>query len=258
MAENTENQNGNAAATGAGITTEQLHQSIEKARLEERTKLHGTITELQGKLTAQQTSTTDAQSKLREAEAAIADLTGKFTALKSSIKDTGGVDIDNVIQKVMESFKQRVDTETSAQLNELRTALKEEQQKRELAERNNLRSRLIAEAGGDQVMITDLVRGDTPEELRASIDYAKNLFSKIRGTTPGSQQTNNGSTGAQGSAAGAPPSLPNSGGAGNGGEGSAGISVDSLRQMSSKEWAEQRIKLRKQVSSRYAGDMLRG
>lgn len=261
MAENTENQNGNPGVIGAanvGITTEQLHQAIEKARLEERTKLHGTITELQGKLTTQTTATTEMQTKLREADSAIADLTGKFTALKSSIKETGGVDIDGVIQKVMENFKQRVDGETAAQLSELRGALKEEQTKRELAERNNLRSRLIAEAGGEQVMITDLVRGDTPEEIRASIDYAKGLFTKIRGTaTPGSQQSNNGSTGGNGSASGAPPSLPGAGGSAGTGNADGGITPDALRSMSNKEWAENRMKLRKQVSSRYAGDILR-
>lgn len=248
MPENNDGQQNNpppaaaaAPAAATGITQEALHAAVEKARLEERTKLREQIQTLEGKV-----KDLDADNKNLSADKA--KLTESLATLKASIKpDGGGVDID----KLAEGIEARIAKAYDARLAEVEGQLANERTTREKMSLEQLRAQLIQQNGGEDAMLIELVRGNNAAELQASIEEAKAKLQKYvkRAGTPPSQQNN-------GNGGGNPPPNPPvpSGGAGASAGGGAAETIN-VKDMPMSEYGKRRSEITKKVVGRYANNI---
>lgn len=170
-----------APAPAPGITEAQMKAAIEKARLEERTKLQEQITTL----------TADKATSA----AKISELEGQLKALGSVKTQNGQVDVAALIAQVTESAQTATKTVNATLQRELED-LKAQNHKLHL---ERVRQQAIAENGGEKAMVVALVTGNSETEIRASIEEAKRVHAQILGQAKSSQ----------GNEPGAPaPSLP--------------------------------------------------
>lgn len=173
-----DNGGGGGGTGNTGVTQEQLHAAIEKARLEERTKLFETLETTRKQLEAATEAAKTKDSDLTQLNAKVTELTEKLKALQDATKPDGGIDVTKAIESAVGSALSRQEAVLGEQVKRLSEALQQEQNLRSTAEAAQLRVRLIAEAGGDAVLIPELVVGRTEEELKASIANSKAVFDR--------------------------------------------------------------------------------
>ena len=216
------------------ISLEDHRKQMDKARTEEKNKLYGDLTA--------------AQTKATEAEKRVVDLTAQLQVLKASVKD-GGIDTAALVKEVTDASRAHAQSEIAA----LQAKISELEKKNTESDLMNFRRQKIAEAGGEDTLIPALVHGNTKEEIEASVTRAKAVFEQtkaqvlagIAGTT--TQHANGANQPPQ-----SPPALPN--GAPNGNPGNAGgVKLESVKNMSMKDYRTHRESLLKQSAGRYPG-----
>jgi hypothetical protein len=227
------------AVPPAAITPEALHAAIEKARNEERTKLRGELETAQNAVKAE-------QEKVVTLTKANQQLTADLQALKASVTD-GKVDVEKLVAEITSATKREVEGKLAGLEEQVRT----ERVAREKMSLEQLRMRLIAQAGGEAALIPSMVQGNSEQELVEAVNRSKAEFDRIRGIvggtqTPPSQQPIH----APGSS-GTPPALPAvpaGGGATAGGQPQV---VTNPRQMSREDYAKNRQALKQAAIARY-------
>jgi hypothetical protein len=232
-----------------GVTQEQLHQAIEKARLEEREKLR---TQLDNAKSEAETAKTQAEDNKKQLQ----KLSEEMTALKSGLKPEGGIDVQKAIEQAVTAATTRLAQTYDGQLNTLKSELQNERVERTRLSAEQLRVRMIEQAGGTTVMIPELVRGTTQDEITSSIEDSKRVFQRTvalaSGTPPPPPNTAN--TNVPGAAV-VPPTVPvGAGGAGTPPAG--GAPAKNARTLTRQEYAQQREQLKKQAAARYPTSVL--
>jgi hypothetical protein len=231
-----------ATTVSTGITPEQLHAAIEKARLEERDKLR---TKLDATLEANATLT----DEVAKQKAAVQKLSDELVALKAAMKPDGGVDVAKAIEQAVQATTARFSEENATALNELRSQLETERSARTKLTLEQLRVKMIEDAGGARTLIPELVHGATEQELQSSIANSKAIFERtVAAVKPAAStpQSTHGNAGA-----GAPPTVPLP--AGGGGSLPSGTTPQpvNVRALSNKDYAAHREALKKQATQRY-------
>jgi hypothetical protein len=162
-----------------------MKAAIEKARLEERTKLQAQITSLTAEKDAGVTK--------------ISDLEGQLKAQGSLKTPNGQVDVAALIAQVTESAQTATKTVNATLQRELEE-MKAQNHKLHL---ERVRQQAIAENGGESAMVTALVTGNSETEIRSSIEEAKRVYARILEQAKLSQSDGKGAP-----APGLPPSPP--------------------------------------------------
>lgn len=232
------------AQPAQGITSEQLHAAIEKARLEEREKLRK-------QLEASEAKSTKLEKDLATATGEISKLVADIEAIKKGITNDGGVDVQKVIDQTAKAVSAQVRKEYGAKLDELQSQLESERNERSRLSAEQLRADLIAKAGGSSALIPELVRGNTAEEIAASIENAKIIFQRTlssAGATTPTQQNANGN-----GVAVVPPVIPVTPSGGT----DTTVENSGVRRMPMSEYAQKRAELKRQAAARYPKSIMR-
>lgn len=137
---------------------------IEKARRQEREKA--------------QTQIDEANKKARIATKRLLKLEGAMEALKEAKTKDGIVDVEKLLTRAHKKWTALQEASGGGETDELRSELEKLRKKVQKSETLELRRRLIAEAGGDDSMIVELVKGDTEDEIEESIEAAQAAFKK--------------------------------------------------------------------------------
>lgn len=249
--DNTPSGDGNSNPPQPGeANNAELHKAIEKARMEERTNLRTKIeaAEIAANKANELVKTLTADKAALEAT--VAKLTDQLNALKTGIKQDGGVDIESAIASAVSAALQRQGTDLQATVETLKQDLARERGAREKAELEQARSRMIADAGGPQALIPELVQGQTIEELQQSIERSKSVFARtVAGVGGGGGGT------VSGAGNNPPGSLPvgGSGGSGNPAGGSGTPSISGVRSMSLQDFSKQRAALKQHALAQAKG-----
>lgn len=228
------------APAPAGITPEQLHQQIEKARLEEREKLRA-------QLSASDETVKNLKAEVSSLTEKLTKLTDKITSLTAGTKPDGGVDVEKAIESAVKATADRLGQEYASQIQTLRGELETERKSRQQLTLEQRRSQMIQEAGGDKALIPELVTGSNEEELKTSVEKSKQIFQRTvatAGNAAPSLPPNNGSGAGNPPA---PPAVP-AGAAAAGGAPPAPIPG---QRMSMADYAKNRQQLKKQAAARY-------
>lgn len=237
------------------LTQEQLHQAVEKARLEERAKLRQ-------ELDTVATRAATLEETLKAEQAAKTELATRVSALEAGVTKTATgepvVDIAKVVEQATSAVATRLNSDHAKTLTEMQTqlsALREESNRNRLAA---TRERLIAEAGGINALIPELVVGSTEDELKAAVTRSKSIFDRTVLQT-GSAGAASLGTGNAGSSGGDGLNLPvgQAGGAGGNANGAATVQVNA-RAMSMAEYASKREALKREAAARYKGQPAMG
>ncbi len=173
-------------AAPAGFVTEaQMKAQIDKARSEERTKLHDQLTTATTEVTGLKTKISELDSQLK--------------ALGSVKTANGQIDVQALIAQVTESAK----TATATANAQLQRELDEMRAQNHRLELERVRQKAIADGGGENAMVVALVTGNSESEIRASVEEAKRTQAQIIERAKSSQ-----SHGAPAPAPALPPSPP--------------------------------------------------
>lgn len=215
------------APSPAPIDPNVIHAQIEKARLEERTKVREEL----NNLSTLNKSLTD---QLDKSQKDIQEVSSKLSALEKAQGANGEIDVSKLIAEVAAQTESKM----AGVIEELKGKVKQLDVKSRKASLEVYRRDAIAKAGGEAQLITALVSGSSEEEIDSSIQLAKDEYQKIvsrvgtkvpTDTPTTTQHTNNGI------GANVPPSL-----SANEGRGANVVPQPSIRELSNKEWGAKR------------------
>jgi hypothetical protein len=152
----------------SGYSEAQYKAAIEKARLEERTKLREQVDS--GKESSAQLK--EAREEIAKLKGDLKTVTDSLTAIQNAKSKDGDVDVAKVIAEVTEKVGKEYETRLGGELQTLRSNLNALQLK-------DLKIQLIEEAGGPGKLILAMVDGKTEDELRASIERSKTAYQEV-------------------------------------------------------------------------------
>jgi len=175
----------------------QIKEAIEKARLEERTKIHDKLSQAEQEAARMKAAKEEMELAFKEAkdqELKALDLVKKANetneALKASITADKTVDVDKLVTEVAKSTKAALEGEYTNQLSELSNTVKSLSAELSTSRLSSYRTEAIQKAGGENVLITELVHGNSPAEIDASIQTAIAAFQRVKATVqPSSTNT---------------------------------------------------------------------
>lgn len=144
--------------------------AIERARREEKTKLYADIEGLNARLASLEKDNVALRAEN-------ARLTTVSKALESSVKD-GQINVPKLVEELTERVTATVASSETARITKLQQELADVTTRLRTKEMTELREKLIRDAGGENVLIPELVRGNTEEELRASVAESKDIFTR--------------------------------------------------------------------------------
>lgn len=155
-----------------GITLADHNAALDKVRREEKEKLYGDL-----QAARKQVETLSASVQKLESEKA--NLQTIVDSTKASVTADGkSVDVAKLIAEVSERAAKAVADNAKVQITQLTSQLNDLQGQLAQTRLKETRERLIAEAGGQDAIIPELVKGNTEEELRASIAASKEILDK--------------------------------------------------------------------------------
>lgn len=146
-------------------------QAIEKARKQERDKLHDRIE-------ASETEARKLRKRLAKAEASI-------EAFNEAKTTEGKVDVTELLERAHKKFLKHYKKAEEGEDTELREKVDSLEKEVTKYRVGALRRRLIAEAGGTDVMISEMVTGETEEEIEKSIEKAIAAYDRVAGKKKG-------------------------------------------------------------------------
>ena len=233
------------------VSQEEVKNSIQKAREEERTKLYDKINSLEEDVKNKDKELSDANEKEKEASKKVDSLQSEIETIKNNMKN-GDVDVQSVIDET----SKRISNEYEKKLEEERK--KTSDRMSQLEQQNNklslerYRDKRVSEEGGENALITAMVTGNTQDEIDQSIETAKNEFKKLQERFSSSRNdasdnaANNG-----GGAPSSPPSIPNGGTPSDGGANQIESTLKGVRNMTTKEYAQKRAEIRSAATKRF-------
>jgi hypothetical protein len=225
---------------GGTISLQEHQRMLEKVRGEEKQKQFDALAD-KDRTIAQLT-----QDKLQ--------LQGQVDALTSAATPNSGVDVKKVIEDVTRSAESVYRTS----MTEMNQKMEKMEKQLRQSELDKFRERAIADAGGPSNLVVSLVRGNTEEEILASVQEAKSEYESIKARigAPSAQPattTQNTTTVTPPPTVTPAPQTTASRGAGtdllDGGK--------SVKDLSPKEYAEKREELQKNIRSRYQPQPIR-
>lgn len=148
-----------------GLTEEDINKLIEKARKEEKDKLYGSIDDLKGNVKTLEDKI-KADEEVKEKLKAEADAKAEKSRLKNLSIEEKLTEQLNTIEEQLHQSHERQD--------------KLEREARESAEKQELeayKAQILKDAGDE--IITDLVRGNSKEEIDTNTAIAKSRFQEI-------------------------------------------------------------------------------
>jgi len=128
----------------------------------------------------------DLQRTISTKVAEFEELQSRFDALAASVtKEEGGavVNVEELMAKYAEKGRALIESQYASQIAEMRNTIEQMQAERAKVATQELRSRLIAENGGEGVMVVELVQGEDEATILASIAKAKAVFARIAPST---------------------------------------------------------------------------
>lgn len=224
-----------------GITQEELHKAIEKARLEEREKLRTQLSE-------SETTIKDLKGQVASTKEQITKLTEKIDSLTAGKKADGGVDVEKAIESAVNATVARLSKEYSDQIKALREELESEKSTRQKLTIEQRRIQLIQEAGGEAALIPELVAGSNEEELKSAIERSKQVYQRTvakAGAAPSLPQPN-GNPGAP-----TPPAPPTPAPVAGAVPTPGAVPGTPGQRMPLADYAKNRQALKKQAAARY-------
>lgn len=234
------------------LSKEDLHKAIEKARLEERTKVQEAITRSQTEL---QKLKDDAQSKTKATDALnkqLADLTGQVEALtKAANPDGKGVDPKTLIAEVTANVEKRYNEATKVERAALESRLQSVQSDLEKMRLREMKGVLVAEAGGEEKLVMAMISGETEEALRASVKAAADAYADIEKRVTNSSGSAQAAQSQQSTSRKTPPTQ-RSGGQGGAGRGADSDTLETVREMTPEQYRLKRLEILQGVGKRFA------
>lgn len=154
------------------ISVQDHTAALEKVRKDEKDKLYA---DLQA-----------ARSQVETLTQKVTALEGENTNLKTTVESTKAsvsadgktIDVAKLVSEVSERAAKSVAQNAQIQIEQLTSKLTEVQGQLNATKVKELRERLIAEAGGPDAIIPELVKGNTEEELKASIAESKGILDR--------------------------------------------------------------------------------
>lgn len=220
------------------IPPDYVHTSIvEKARKEEKDKLYPQIEALTG-------DKTNLTSTVTTLQAEVATLKGQIEAFGKVKNGANEVNIPELIANVAALAKKEAAAVYEQQLAAINTEVTTVKTQHRKLTLEQYTAKKIAEAGGESVLVSQLINGNSEAEIDASIAQSKAAYDKIKqqlGAAPTTQQQN-----APGTSA--PPVIPSGTIPAGGGTG-----TPEVKNLSIKEYGAQRAQLKAKMTQRYAG-----
>lgn len=229
-----------------GITADELHRAVEKARLEERTKLRNELDANKNSADAAKNELVALRTENENLKSQVATLTSDMATLKASLKagSSNEIDVEALITKTAAESTKGLKEEIAS----LQSQLAAETAKRTSAEFETLKAQQIAEVAMQQgvsaELLSELVKGVTsPEELPSALEAKAGLLKK---SLPASSTTQSGTAGAGRSNLPLPAAFVE-----GAGDSVAGFKSGDIRAMSDEEWKKNRTKILSSASGRY-------
>lgn len=164
-----------APATGASDTTTYTHtqftEAVERARTEERGRIN---VELENARKEANTLKDQITSQTTE----LTTLRNNVETFKKAAQANGNVDVAKLIEEVSDRVSKAATAASQSRMSELETNVTKLTQQLKTKELSEFRTKAIADAGGADVLIPELVRGNTEEEIRASVTESKSIFDR--------------------------------------------------------------------------------
>jgi len=241
-----------AGSKPSGISDD-VKLQIEHARLQERNKLRDRIDKAENALKA-------AEERAAALTKQVEDMATKLSAFEEGAKQGGskGIDVNAVIDRATTSAVSKTQEQFQKKLAEMEAKLAETENKRHELEIKLLRERLIADAGGSDAMIPELVSGSDEDTLKASVEAAKAAYARVisKAGIPGDGSAKPNVTPGSGAAAvgsvlpsGVGSVSPAAGTPGSGGSG-GGI-LTGVKAMGLDDFKKARAEIKKAALARY-------
>lgn len=162
-----------ASQAPEGFISVQDHTAaLEKVRKDEKDKLYSD-------LQAARSQVDDLAKKVTALEGENATLKTTVESTKASVSADGKtIDVAKLVAEVSERAAKSVAQNAQVQIEQLTSKLTEVQGQLNATKVKELRERLISEAGGPDAIIPELVKGNTEEELKASIAESKSILDR--------------------------------------------------------------------------------
>jgi hypothetical protein len=245
----TNDANKETASTVPPVTTPEVSvptELLEKARADERQKLHGRIQELETQLeSSRQTAAQKAsiEQQLKEAET-------KLSVIENAKTAEGTVDVKRLVEEVANTANQKAE----ARLLELQQRLERSEAERRAEKLAVLRDSLIREANGD--IIPSLVTGNTEEELRTAAANSRAQYKDLENRIVSKQPTSKASEMANGDVPAPqpnnlPPAVNPRAATGGGAVPAAPGAASFNRNQSVTEWSKNRGAVLADIQKRY-------
>jgi Skp family chaperone for outer membrane proteins len=166
------------ASTGAippatTYTEAQFTEAVERARTEERSKI---ATELE----AARKEVTTLTEKLASQTTELSTLRNTAETLQKSVKTDGKIDVSKLIEEVSDRVARTASSAAASKMAELETRVATLSQELKAKQLSEFRAKAISDAGGVDALIPELVRGNTEEEITASVTESKTIFDKTK------------------------------------------------------------------------------
>ncbi len=241
-----------AGAAGGGapetFTLAERNSFAEAARKQEKDKLYPEMEALRGKVT-------ELNGVITALTADKTALTGQVTTLQGQIEAFGKVnvkgqelDVAALIAEVTEKASKATAAAYEPRLAALDTEVSTVKKHNRKMTLEQYTASKIREAGGENALILQMVRGETEAEIDAAIEVSKATFEQVRtkvgGTAPTIPNPNE-------ARVAAPPVLPNGQPAAPGGGGAGGAGVPNVREMSLKDYVTNRQSIKQKAAQRY-------
>lgn len=223
------------------ISLSEHQKALEKARSEEKSKLHAD-------LSAAEQLAQEAQKKAEKIEQEKAELASRLDALQKAAKD-GGFDPGKLIEEVTLKARTEVEAKLGQQLAEATQRVSALEKAKQAMELEQIKREAIAAAGGESRLIMALVGGNTPEAIQESVKRAAEMYQQIE--RDAIARHSKGAGNGQPTSASSPPSIGTPAAQGGAGKAPAPavVSLQSVKSMSLKEFAASQREIMAQVQA---------
>jgi hypothetical protein len=210
------------------------NRMLDKVRSEEKQRQYDNIAGLERRIADQQSE--------------IETLKGQIKALTDSATPNSGVDVKKLIEDLTAraaELQEKASQGTRQQLEDLQKQVRS-------SELRAFKEKAIADAGGPSNLVVALVRGNTEEEITASVEEAKREFEsmKLRFNPPPPATTPPANT-ESGRTTMPPSTSPAPVVAGGRGAGVDTVEGGNVRELTPKEYAEKRPAILRDLKNRY-------
>lgn len=224
------------------LESPEVQALLAKVRKEEKDKLYAKIQEAESKLD-------DLTKQVGAKDASLAELQTQLEAVKKSVKGGDKLDLKQLVAEVTAATEAKISEEHAKTLKHAQERLAALEERNRQHELEKLRTKLISESKGN--LIEALVRGDTEEELRASIDESRKVWESTVAKVKESLGANPGAVSSSPNSNNSNPSSTPSGSLPNPAPNAGAVTLENVRSMTDEEYRKHRNALLAQTAARY-------